>query len=257
MEANTEQIALRTVLEIDAANVPYRELNTRLRNAVAGGTQKMIVRSVHGQRYVGTNLGRPVEVEIHGTPGNELGAFMDGPQIIVRGNVPDDCGNAMNNGEIVIHGHAGHNLGLSARGGKIFVRDGVGRRAGSHMKAFKEQKPLMVIGGTAEDDLGEYLAGGTLIVLGLTQKEDQPHGTRTIGNGMHGGVIYIRGTVEDCQLSKEIGRIELDQNDLLELQQHVKEFAGHFGHDVDEIMRVKFTKLLPLHIRTNGRVYAY
>jgi hypothetical protein len=58
MRDKTEQIEVQSVLEIDAGNVPYRELNTRLRNAVVGGTQKMVIRNVHGQRYIGTNLGR-------------------------------------------------------------------------------------------------------------------------------------------------------------------------------------------------------
>jgi glutamate synthase domain-containing protein 3 len=257
METNTEQIAVQSVLEIDAANVPYRELNTRLRNAVVGGTQKMVVRNVHGQRYIGTNLGKPVEVDVYGTPGNDLGAFMDGPRIIVHGNAQDGCGNAMNNGEIVVHGHAGNILGLSARGGKIFVRDDVGHRAGIHMKELKDKKLVVVIGGTAQDFLAEYMAGGTLILLGLTLKADQPHVANFIGTGMHGGLIYLRGAIEDHQLGKEVGRADLDEKDLPELRGYVTEFANHFAYDADEILSQKFTKLFPLHVRHHGTLYAY
>ncbi len=77
MADKTEQIEVQSVLEFDAANAPYRELNTRVRNAAVGGAQKIIVRSVHCQRYIGTNLGQPVEVEIYGTPGSDLGAIED------------------------------------------------------------------------------------------------------------------------------------------------------------------------------------
>ena len=257
MTGKAEQVGVYSVLEIDARNVTYRELNTRLRDAVVSGTQRMVIRNVHGQRYIGTNLGKPVEVEVQGTPGNELGAFMDGPRIVVRGNVPDGCGNAMNSGEIIVHGHAGDNLGLSARGGKIFVRGDVGRWAGKHMKAFKGQKPVMVIGGTAEDYLGEYLAGGTLVLLGLTRKEAQPPATRLIGNGTQDGVIYLSGTIGDRQVANVVAKGELDDNELVELRQYVAEFAGHFGYDADDILKVKFTKLNPLHVRTDSRLYAY
>jgi glutamate synthase domain-containing protein 3 len=257
MRDKIEQIETQPVLEIDADDIPYRELNTRLRNAVVGGTRKMIIRNVHGQRYVGTNLGKSVEVEIHGMPGNDLGAFMDGPRIIVHGDVQDGCGNAMNGGEIIVHGHAGDILGMSARGGKIFVRDDVGRRAGIHTKEFKGKKPVLVIGGTAQDFLAEYMAGGTLILLGLTLKPDQPHAASFIGTGMHGGVIYVRGTVEDCQLGKEVGRADLDEKDLRELRGYATEFAGHFGCNADEILSRKFTKLAPLHGRHHGALYAY
>ena len=193
----------------------------------------------------------------HGTPGNDLGAFMDGPRIVVHGNVQDGCGNTMNNGEIIVHGCAGDILGMSARGGNIFVRDDVGHRAGMHMKESKDKKPVVVIGGTAQDFLAEYMAGGTLILLGLTLRGDQPHAAGFIGTGMHGGVIYLRGTIADHQLGKEVGRADLDERDLLELRGYVTEFAGHFGFSADEILSRKFTKLLPLHVRPDGRLHAY
>ncbi len=257
MRTDTEQMGVQPILEIDAGNVQYRELNTRLRNAVVSGTQKIVIRNVHGQRYIGTNLGKPVDVEVYGTPGNDLGAFMDGPRITVHGNAEDGCGNTMNSGEIIVHGSAGDILGMSARGGKIFVRDDVGCRAGIHMKESKGKKPVVVIGGTAQDFLAEYMAGGTLILLGLTLKKDRPHAAGLVGTGMHGGVIYLRGTIEDHQLGKEVGRAELDAKEMLELQGHVTEFATHFGHEADEIMSEQFTKLLPIHLRPHGRLYAY
>src|SRR4030042_1345165 len=108
-----------SVVEIDATGILTRELNTCLREATVNGTKKIELRNVCGQRYIGTDLGKPVEIEIFGTPGNDLGAFMDGPRIIVRGNAQDGCGNTMNEGEIIVHGHAGDIIGLSARGGKI------------------------------------------------------------------------------------------------------------------------------------------
>ena len=48
-----------------------------------------------------------IPIEIYGTPGNDLGAFMSGPTVIVHGNAQDGCGNTMNEGQIIIHGHAG------------------------------------------------------------------------------------------------------------------------------------------------------
>ena len=92
-----------SVANVDASGVYYRELNSSLRDIVDNGSRKIELRNVHGQRYIGTNLGRPVEIEIFGTPGNDLGAFMNGPRIIVRGNAQDGCGNTMNSGEIIIH----------------------------------------------------------------------------------------------------------------------------------------------------------
>ena len=246
-----------SVVKIDAEDLYYRELNARLRKLVSGGVSRIELRNVHGQRYIGTDLNQPVEIEISGTPGNDLGAFMDGPRIIVRGNAQDGCGNTMNSGEIVIHGHAGDIIGLSGRGGKIFVRDNVGYRAGIHIKEYQDKKLVLVIGGTAQDFPGEYMAGGILVLLGLNLAEGEHHQAKFIGTGMHGGVIYLRGNVEDYQLGKEVGIAQLDEQDCTVLEQLVGEFASHFGYDAAEILRQSFIKLYPRWLRPYGRLYAY
>jgi len=245
------------VVKIDATGVFYRELNTRLRNVVSNGVQKIELHSIHGQRYIGTDLDKPVEIEIFGTPGNDLGAFMNGPRISVHGNAQDGCGNTMNSGEIIVHGRAGDIVGLSARGGKIFVREDVGYRAGIHMKEYLAQKPVLVIGGTAQDFLGEYMAGGILILLGLNLDEGEYHKARFIGTGMHGGVIYLRGNVDDYQLGKEVGVAELEEKDYSILHGFVGEFASYFGYQTEEIVVRKFIKLFPRWLRPYGRLYAY
>jgi len=251
------EIKTNSVVKINASGIFYRELNARLKGAVSEGAHRVELHNVCGQRYIGTDLDKPVEIEIFGTPGNDLGAFMHGPRIIVRGNAQDGCGNTMNEGEIVIHGHAGDILGLSARGGKIFVRDDVGYRAGIHMKEYGEKKPVLVIGGTAQDFLGEYMAGGILILLGLNLSEGQHHKANFIGTGMHGGVIYLRGSVDSYQLGKEVGMAELEEKDYEILQRFVGEFASHFGYDTKSILEHKFTKLAPRWLRPYGRLYTY
>ena len=245
------------VVKIDAYGDTHRELNAKLREAVSNGTERIQLHNVYGQRYIGTDLDKPVDIEIFGVPGNDLGAFMNGPRIVVRGNAQDGCGNTMNNGEIVVHGHAGDIIGLSARGGKIFVREDVGYRAAIHMKEYQDKKPVLVIGGTAQDFFGEYMAGGIVILLGLNLKEGERHRAKFIGTGMHGGVIYLRGDVDDFQLGREVGVAEPDDEDNRILRKHVAEFAAHFGYDAEQILKHRFTKLFPLWLRPYGRLYAY
>ena len=245
------------VVKIDASGVFFRELNARLQETFFGGTRKVEIQNVYGQRYIGTNLDKPVEIEIFGTPGNDLGAFMNGPKIIVQGNAQDGCGNTMNSGEIIIHGHAGDIVGLAARGGKIFIREDVGYRAGIHMKEYQDKKPVLVIGGTAQDFLGEYMAGGILILLGLNINNNEHHKAKFSGTGMHGGVIYLRGIVEDYQLGKEVGVAELEEKDWQILEKLVGDFAAHFGYDAEELLNHRFIKLYPRWLRPYGRLYAY
>ena len=257
MTSNSPRSKTGQVLKIDATGILYRELNAQLREAVTNGVRRIELQNVYGQRYIGTNLNMPVEIDIFGTPGNDLGAFMDGPRITVHGNAQDGCGNTMNSGEIIVHGHAGDITGLAARGGKIFVREDVGYRAGIHMKEYGDKKPILVIGGTAQDFVGEYMAGGVLILLGLNLSEGQHHKANFIATGMHGGVIYLSGSVEKHQLGKEVGVTALDEKDRRILQQYVGEFAAHFGYDAAAILKHEFSKLSPLWLRPYGRLYAY
>jgi len=71
------------------------------------------------------------------------------------------------------------------------------------MKAYKEKIPVMIIGGCAGSFLGEYQAGGVIIVLGLHKD-----GRRIVGNfpctGMHGGKMFLRGRCEDIHFPKQV-----------------------------------------------------
>jgi glutamate synthase domain-containing protein 3 len=244
-------------IDIPADGTHDRDLNALIREAVEKGVQRIELRDVHGQRYIGTNLRAGADIHIYGTPGNDLGAFMNGSRITVHGNAQDGCGNTMNEGEIIVHGHAGDITGLAARGGKIFVREGVGYRAGIHMKEYGEKKPALVIGGTAQDFLGEYMAGGILVVLGIGLAEGEPHRANFVGTGMHGGAIYLRGHINDYQLGKEVGASKPDKKDREVLSSLVRQFAAHFDYDAKELLSGPFLKLVPLYLRPYGRLYTY
>ncbi len=251
----TERKVTGQVAKIDAAGIYYKELNHQIKELANDGVSKVELQNVYGQRYIGTSLKKRLEIEIYGTPGNDLGAFMDGPKITVRGNAQDGCGNTMNDGEIIVHGHAGDTLGLSARGGKIFVRDDVGYRAGIHMKEYQDMKPKLVIGGTAQDFVGEYMAGGILVLLGLNGRKEQR--ANFIGTGMHGGVIYLKGSVESYQLGREVGTAGLEETDWRRFKELLGEFTEHFGGDAGKLLKHDFIKLLPLWLRPYGKIYAY
>ncbi len=247
--------------EIDATNMETRELNDLLRDLMLSGVQKIALRNVCGQRYIGTRLYTPerrkVEIEIFGTPGNDLAAFLFGHKIIVHGNAQDGVGNTMDDGEVVIEGRAGDVLGFSMRGGKVFVRDSVGYRTALHMKEYEDKRPVLVIGGTSQDFLGEYMAGGIVILLGLGSKS---HKGNFLGTGMHGGVIYLRGRVDKAQVGSQVEISPLDGADREIVGHYVSEFIERFpelGLNKEEILKDEFMRLSPRSKRPYGKLYAY
>lgn len=244
-------------MKINAKGMHYKELNEKIRELIGIEVNAIELENVNGQRYIGAGIGKDIKIAINGVPGNALGIFMDGPTITVNANAQDGVGNTMNSGKIVVHGFSGDIVGYSMRGGKIFVRENVGYRVGIHMKEYKEQKPVIIIGGVAMDYLGEYMAGGVLIVLGLGKKENQPIAGNYIGTGMHGGVIYIRGKIENHQVGKGVNIIEICSDDKKQLRNYLKEYCKDLGLNLEEILKENFIKLVPLTNRPYGNVYAH
>lgn len=244
-------------LKLTAGEKPYRELSEEIHQAFADGAGCIEIADVQGQRYIGCGLSGQGRIILHGTPGNDLAAFMNGPEIIVYGNGQDVVGNTMNKGRVIVHGEVGDVVGHSMRGGTILISGSVGYRAGIHMKSYQDKRAVLVVGGAAGDYLGEYMAGGLLIVLGLGRQPGQPISGIYTGTGMHGGKMILGDEVNDYRLGREVGKSDLDAADRVELRQYVDQYVEAFGGNADQIMNRPFCKLLPVSRRPYGQIYVY
>ena len=220
---------------LDAKNVEYPKLNDAVRRC---GGECHIVNCL-GQRFIGAGL-TGTKVTIDGIPGNALGAYLNGGEIMVHGNAQDAVGDTMNEGKIVIHGNIGDAAGYAMRGGRIFVRGNAGYRAGIHMKQYKDKVPVLVIGGRTGSFLGEYQAGGVIVVLGL-----HADGKKIVHNfpctGMHGGKLFLRGKCDDIEFPSQVTARPAGSADLAEIQEYVAEFCKEFDCSSQEIMNSPFT----------------
>jgi glutamate synthase domain-containing protein 3 len=239
---------MNTSVDISALNLDFRQLNEQIK-ATEGD---VCVYDCYGQRYIGSGFkGR--SITIYGTPGNALGAYLDGAVIEVWGNVQDATGDTMNGGKIIVHGNAGDALGYAMRGGCIFVRGDAGYRTGIHMKQYKDKKPVIVVGGKVGSFLGEYLAGGMIIVLGINS-EDVPVGDFT-GTGMHGGCIFIRTSKELVGLPAQVTADIASDEDKKEMLPFLFEFAGYFGMDAERLAEDRYYILRPNALNPYKQLY--
>jgi glutamate synthase domain-containing protein 3 len=243
------------VVKINAEGLYYKELNGLLRQLITTDVERIELHNVCGQRYLGTDLDTNIQIDVYGTPGNDLGAFMSGPKMVIHGSAQDASGNTMNDGQIIIHGHAGDLTGHSMRGGKIFVKDYVGYRVGIHMKEYQRKIPQIIIGETAGDFLAEYMAGGVILILGLNLKEGEKCVAKFVGTGMHGGVIYERGEILEPEAGTKT--LPVGKRDLQVIEGLVNEYCSHFGADPKLIVSGKFKKILPLSKRPYEKLYSH
>ena len=241
-------------MSITAGIKGYSEVNDAIRAELLS-KDKVTVTEVNGQRYLGCGLGSGKTLEIQGTAGNDLAFCLNGGRIILHGHGQDATGNTMGGGEIIIHGHAGDALGYGMRDGLIFVRDNVCCRGGIHMKEFRSMKPVLVIGSNAGSFLGEYMAGGTIVLLGLNLKRGEKLFGTHCASGMHGGKIFVRGSFPKENLSPNIKAVSLSEEDKKELDGYVKKYCRYFEADYDEIMKKPFMKLIPETSRPYANLY--
>ncbi|HIU83337.1 MAG TPA: glutamate synthase [Candidatus Faecicola pullistercoris] len=203
------------------------------------------VRITHclGQRFIGAGLSDKT-VEIDGIPGNALGAYLNGAVITVHANAQDAVGDTMNAGEIIVHGNVGDAAGYSMRGGQIFVKGNAGYRAGIHMKAYGDKLPVMVIGGRCGSFLGEYQAGGLIIVLGR-----HTDGRNIVGNfpctGMHGGKVFLRGDSAGIVFPGQVTAAPATPADVKEIKPYVAKYCALFGCNEAELLKDGFTVITP------------
>ncbi|MCK5562035.1 MAG: hypothetical protein KAJ51_15655 [Thermoplasmata archaeon] len=247
----------------------YFVLNDKIHNAADSGYKHIIVKNVLGQRFIAACMEhKDVKLDLYGTPGNDLGVFMDGPTIEVHGNCEDQTGNTLNSGTIIVHGNAWDVTGLAARGGKIFVRGNGGYRIGIHMKAYQDMMPVIVYGGKVKEFFGEYMAGGILVALGMKIVQNNPTTVvnnakpqeivkGSLGTGIHGGAIYIRGKVPEGLLGVGATVQPVETEDKKVLEPILNEFCGYFKVPIDKVWKREFVKVTPASSRPFGSYYNY
>ena len=232
-------------MQIEVGATSYRELNNTIREKIATGEEEFLLSEVYGQRYIGNALQAPVHISIDGTPGNDMAAFMDGCSIEVHGNAQDQTGNTMNDGEIIIHGRCGDATGYGMRGGSIFVRDSCGWRNGIHMKEYKEKRPVLVIGGDAGSFLGEYMAGGIILLLGKPGEY--------LATGMHGGDIYLAHEIAKEDVNEQLVQEPLDEHDCEIVSDLLECYNKYF--ETNKTLTDDFRRLRPKSSRPYGGMY--
>lgn len=225
-------------MELNARALGYQKLNDAVRHT----SEDVTINDCYGERFIGCGSSGKT-ITINGVPGNALGAYLDGSTIVVNGNAQDAVGDTMNNGSIIINGNAGDALGYAMRGGQIYVKGNSGHRTGIHMKQYKEKFPVIVVGGKSGSFLGEYLAGGFLILLGL-DCDEFPVDNFT-GTGMHGGEIYIRSDKMPPKLPPQVSIDKASDKDIEKIKPYIENYCSHFGSDMKEILSKTFYKLIP------------
>ncbi len=239
-------------MHIVANQLYYQQLNEQVR---ACQDTEITIEKLYGQRYIGcASSGK--HFTLHGTPGNGLGQYLNGSTLEVYGNCQEACGDTMNEGDIIIHGGCGDNCGYGMRGGRIFIEKSVGYRAGIHMKSYMNKTPIVVIGERAGSFLGEYQAGGLIIVLGKGANGEYP-ASYFCGTGMHGGKIIMRCDQAPTGLPKQVLINAATEADIAEIRPQVVDYCAFFGGNAEALLAQTYYVLTPNPDAGYKQLYTY
>ncbi|MGO3190783.1 MAG: glutamate synthase large subunit [Microbacterium sp.] len=185
------------------------------------------------ERAVGTMLGHEVtarfgaeglargtiDVTLHGTAGQSLGAFLPaGIMLRLEGDANDYVGKGLSGGDVVVRpprdAHiaphenviAGNVIGYGATSGSMFISGVVGERF-----LVRNSGATAVVEGVGDHAL-EYMTGGVAVILGTTG--------RNLGAGMSGGVAYVHALPADKvnQQTRDTGELRLEPLDRADLE---------------------------------------
>ena len=102
----------------------------------------------------------------------------------------------------------------------------------------------MIIGGRCGSFLGEYLAGGIIVVLGMNTD-----GKKIVGNfpctGMHGGKVFLRTTDNSIDFPSQVNTHKATKEDIQEILPYLEEFCNVFGKDKKALLESEYIVVTP------------
>jgi glutamate synthase (NADPH/NADH) large chain len=223
-------------------------LPIRNRNRTVG----TILGSEITKRFGGAGLPEDtIEVTLHGSAGQSLGAFIPrGLTIRLYGDTNDHLGKGISGGRVIVRPDeralfdseqnviAGNVVGYGATSGEIFVRGIVGERF-----CVRNSGATAVVEG-AGDHGCEYMTGGQVVVLGKTG--------RNFAAGMSGGVAYLLDLDPRLVNTEMVDLQEVPAEDISRLEKIVSKFFVETGSNVAaELLKSwstsikRFTRVMP------------
>jgi glutamate synthase domain-containing protein 3 len=206
--------------EIDASNMPEREVNLRLRELMADGYGTIVIKNPGAKHSIAVGILNRLNLIIDGSLGYFGCGLIDGPNVRIAGRVGWSCAENMMSGTILIEKNAGSQFGAAIRGGDLVCRGNVGSRTGIDMKG-----GTILVGGDTGAFTGFMMQRGRMVICGNAGKN--------LGDSMYDGTIYIGGEPASLGVDAVWGEVSELDRDWLERKLRMYELLpergiGHF-----------------------------
>lgn len=202
---NRKALEEPTEITIDGKGLTFREVNSKVRDAVDKGLKVTLLNVEHLYGLAGGLQGG--EITVKSNVGDYTGLLNSGAKIIIEGDAGDFISDNSWHGEIIVRGNAGYGAGIYSYGGNLVVYGDAGDAAGQLFKG-----GVLLVKGDVGDVVGLYMVGGEIVVVGDAGRE--------LGDYMIRGAIYLRGECKslghNTKYDKLVGEDLSRLNSLLE-----------------------------------------
>lgn len=225
----------------DGRRTPSRILEEEIQEAVRQGHRNIHI-IADGQHGIGGRIwpvGKTVKITVEGPAGQRLGSMgMFGTEITVKGSTSDDVGWINCGANITVLGDVTNGAHNAAAQGLLYVQGGGGARCDTMTKHNpKFDPPESWYFRDVGDTFAEFKAGGIAVVCGVNPRNPENILGYRPCVGMVGGIIYLRGLVDDSYSKEDVKLLELTEQDWEWLTDRMKPFlkAIHRSQYYDEL----------------------
>jgi glutamate synthase domain-containing protein 3 len=162
-----------------------KEINDAIKDLLSKSS-RIKISGLEGQYGIGVGLKGKAEINVSGTAGNYLGAFNDGPVIVMNGETGDMAADGLFTGGLIIFGNCGKRCGCAMRGGILVIKGSADSDLASH-----NLNGTIIVDGDVKGDMAPFMEGGTVIVTGKVKG--------TIGRSSTGGIIFLSHKLSETE----------------------------------------------------------
>ncbi|MGL1931394.1 MAG: FAD-dependent oxidoreductase [Desulfotalea sp.] len=227
---------------LDEAGQRISSMNFEKMIREASKSSTNITLKSYGQHNIGIRLRHDdgLKITVDGPSGQRLGCMgQPGTSIVCNDGTSDDVGWMNIGAEITVLGNATNGACNAMAAGKVYIAGSIGARGLTMTKWNPEyERPELWVLGSAGDSFAEFNCGGLAVVCG----HEAQNSANVLGYrpcvGMVGGLIYVRGQIDDSYSKTNAKVNQLDDDQWQWLQDNMPNYLTKIGKDslLDELL---------------------
>lgn len=222
---------------IDCSGLSSDQINYEIKNLLFNEVKNIILKNTDKKRNLLKGLKGDIKIEIIGNVDSYFADELDGPKVIVNGDVGDYSVCNMLNGKITVFGSCGNDFAGDVKSGEFYILENCSFNSFSNLS----EGCKVVIGGTPGNIFACGNKGGIIIILNLKGgKMFVDDNSRWLERAKNESV-FLRG---DCKILTDKFSLEKandkDEDIYLPL---ISEFARLFKYSLSEIKSKPFYRI--------------